>query len=288
MTPTTTVAAATPTRRNGPDRPGNTLARSIRAEALKLSRPRVLLVATAALVVLAVAGTALTVALAEPAAGPGRGPGQALSTEDLAAAGGGTAVFTQTLAFASVFLLAVFIAAVAGELSRGTFRTLLLHQPRRVPLLAGKLAALVGFAATAALVGGALSWATARLLAPGQGIDTSRWATAAAGRAAVEGYGRALVFMAVTAVLATLVGVLARSVPVAVGIGLVWAGPIENLVGESWEPGERWFPMLLLRSVLSPGATTTSTGRALATLAAYAAVAAVVIAVALRRRDVTT
>lgn len=282
----TATAAPSPARcRSGPA--GNALARSVRAEAVKLTRPRFLLSAMAAVGVLAVAGTALTVALTEPTAGPGRGAGQPLSAQDLAAAGGGIAIFTQTLAFTSVFLLAAFIATVAGEFTRGTFRTLLLQQPRRAQLLMGKLAALIGFAAAAALGGGVLSWATARLLGPGQGIDTTRWTTTAAVGAAAEGFGRALVFLAVTAVFATLVGVLARSVPVGVGIGLVWAGPIENLIGDSWAPGQRWFPVLLLRSVLSPGPTSTSTGRALVTLAVYTAVAVAAITVALRRRDVT-
>ena len=85
-----------------------------------------------------------------------------------------------------------------------------------------------------------------------------------------------------------MVGVLARSVPIGVGAALVWLGPIENIIGDSWDPGPRWFPGLLLRAVISPGSTGVSTARALATLAVYAAVAIAVTATALRRRDVTS
>jgi hypothetical protein len=85
-----------------------------------------------------------------------------------------------------------------------------------------------------------------------------------------------------------MVGVLARSVPVGVGAALVWLGPIENIIGDSWDPGPRWFPGLLLRAVISPGSTGVSTGRALATLSAYAIVAVGITVAALRRRDVTS
>ena len=176
-------------------------------------------------------------------------------------------------ASAAVFLLAVFIATVAGELTRGTFRTMLLQQPARGRVLAGKVVAVVGFASVLALLAEGVAWVTARLLAPGQGIDTSRWSSIDALGAAAEDYGRLVVFIAGWAVLATLIGVLVRSVPIGVGVGLVWAGPIENVIGEGWAPGERWFPGLVLRALIAPDSAAISTGRALATLAAYSAVA---------------
>jgi ABC-2 type transport system permease protein len=85
-----------------------------------------------------------------------------------------------------------------------------------------------------------------------------------------------------------LVGVLARSVPIGVGVGLVWAGSLENIIGDGWSPGEQWFPGLVLRALVAPDAAAISTGRALATLAAYAVVAVGVTTIALRRRDVTS
>ncbi|MDQ3574092.1 MAG: hypothetical protein M3404_04110 [Actinomycetota bacterium] len=36
------------------------------------------------------------------------------------------------------------------------------------------------------------------------------------------------------AALATAVGVLVRSVPVALAVGIAWAGPFEHLVQEAW------------------------------------------------------
>ena len=263
--------------------------RSIQAELVKLTRPRFVAITIVVTIVVAAALTAVGVLTAEsrPAGGPPR-PDSLLSIESLGDAGGGTAVFAQTAGFAAVFLLAVFIATVAGELTRGTFRTMLLQQPARGRVLAGKVVAVVGFASVLALLAEGVAWVTARLLAPGQGIDTSRWSSIDALGAAAEDYGRLVVFIAGWAVLATLIGVLVRSVPIGVGVGLVWAGPIENVIGEGWAPGERWFPGLVLRALIAPDSAAISTSRALATLAAYSAVAAGVIAVALRRRDVTS
>jgi hypothetical protein len=278
--PVASAPAASPAR--GP------LLRSVRGELIKLTRRRVVIGTAAAVAVIAVGGTAIGIAAAEPAASTVRQPDRAISIPALEQAGGGTALFAQTAGFMSAFLTAVLVATVASEFTRGTFRTMLLQQPRRARLLAGKVAALVAFMAVAAAVAEALGWVTSRVMAPGQGIDPAAWTTMDALVAGLEDFGRAALFLTGMAAFATMVGVLARSVPIGVGAALVWLGPIENIIGDSWDPGPRWFPGLLLRAVISPGSTGVSTGRALATLAVYAIVAVVVTVAALGRRDVTS
>jgi hypothetical protein len=253
-------------------------------ESVKVLRRRFVVTTVALVTAVAVGGTAISILGAEASGG---GPGSFLTVPQLSTAGGGTAVFTQTAAFSYVFLLAVLIAAVAQEFTRGTFRTMLLHQPARTPLLLGKMAVLVSFAFVAAAFGEVVSWVTARAIAPSQGIDTGQWASLDGLGEGLADLGRVGLFLVGTAVIAATVGALARSVPIGVGAALVWSGPVENILGDNWSGAERWFPGLLLRSVVSPGSTTTSTARALVTLAAYAVVALVIAAVALRRRDVT-
>jgi ABC-type transport system involved in multi-copper enzyme maturation permease subunit len=239
----------------------------------------------AVVVAVAVGGTAISIMSAESTGG---GPGSFLTVPQLSEAGGGTAVLGQTAAFTYVFLLAVFIAAVAQEFTRGTFRTMLLHQPARTPLLWGKVSVLVAYTIAATVVAGVVCWVTARLIAPSQGIDTSAWTSLDALGAAATDLGRVALFVTGTAIFATTIGVLARSVPIGVGAALIWSGPIENIVGDSWSGAEQWFPGLLLRSIVAPGSTSTSTARAVTTLAAYAVVALAITSVALRRRDVTS
>lgn len=285
------ISSPVPSTSRRRDASGSALTRSMAAEAVKVLRRRTIWITLAVLGAVAVGGTTLSIMAAEPVAGPGGsgpGPDALLTTQSLADAGGGTAVFGQTVAFTYVFLLAVFVAAVASEFTRGTFRTMLLHQPSRGRLLAGKVSVLVGYAFGAAVLGAVLSWITARLIAPSQGIDTSQWVTVDGLVAGAEDLGRVALFLIGVAIFATTVGVLARSVPIGVGVALVWSGPIENILGDGWTQAEGWFPGLLLRAVLLPGSTDTSTARALVILAVYAAIALTITAVALRRRDVTS
>lgn len=258
--------------------------RVIRAEMVKLTRRRFLALTAIGAVVFGTGSAMISVLTAE--AGFSRPGDELLSIESLSTAGGGTAAALGAFGFGAVFMFAAFIAAVAGEFTRGTFRTLLLQQPGRLRLLAGKLTALLALCATALALAEISGWGVARLLAPGQGIDTSGWTTFDALSAAGEDYGRLLLWLVGWAILGTAVGTVARSVPVGVLAGLVWAGPVENVIADGWEPAQRWFPGLLLRAVINPQMATVSTTRALATLGAYSAVAIAVAATTVRRRDV--
>ena len=260
--------------------------RSYRAELVKLGRRRVVLVTALITLLFAAGGAAVVVAAARPAAqaGPGRGP----TIEELSAAGGGTGTFRFAAAFAGTFLFVVFVGLTAAEFSRGTIRTALLRQPRRVRLLAGKLAATLTFAAVTLAGAEALTWVAARLLAPGRGIAVSAWATTAGLTAAVGDLGAVLLWVTGYAVLGTTLGVLLRSVPVALAVGIAWAGPFEHLVQDAWDPASRLFPGLLLEAFVAGGTPEVSATRALATITVYTALAALVSAAVFARRDITT
>jgi ABC-2 type transport system permease protein len=81
--------------------------------------------------------------------------------------------------------------------------------------------------------------------------------------------------------------VLLRSVPVALAVGIAWAGPFEHLVQNAWTPAVKVFPGLLLDAFVAGGTQDITTTRALATASVYAVVAAVIAAMVFARRDVT-
>jgi hypothetical protein len=81
--------------------------------------------------------------------------------------------------------------------------------------------------------------------------------------------------------------VLVRSVPVALAIGIAWAGPFEHLLQDAWDPAGRFFPGLLLEAFVAGGTSTVSATRALLTVAVYTAFAASVAGAVFARRDVT-
>jgi ABC-2 type transport system permease protein len=257
---------------------------ALRAELVKLRRRRVLIVTAMATLVSTVGSAAIVLASAERSGNP-RGRGVTLAS--LSEAGGGTEVFTTAVSFAGTFLFVVFVGAVAVEFSRGTFRTMLLYEPRRLRLLAGKMAGLLLFAALVLAAAEALTWVAARLLAPSQDVATGDWISSAALGDALTDYGSVLFWVTGYALLGMTVAVLARSVPVALAIGIAWAGPVEHILQDAWGSADRLFPGLLLEAFVAGGTSDASASRALLTVSVYLVVAATVAAATFARRDVT-
>jgi hypothetical protein len=261
--------------------------RAYRAELTKLLRRKVLLVTAAVALVFGIGASAIVVSAAEPMSSLARGASRTLSIEALADAGGGTQIFRSAIAFAGFFVLVVFTGWTAMEFSRGTMRTMLLRQPRRLRLLAGKVAALLTFAAVTLAAIELVAWITARLLAPGAGIDTAAWTSASALGAAVTDYGAVLVWVAGYAILGTALAVVLRSTTVALAVGIAWFGPFEHILQGNWSGASRVFPGLGLEAFAAGGTTEVTVTRAIAVAALYAVAAAIVAGAVFARRDVT-
>jgi ABC-type transport system involved in multi-copper enzyme maturation permease subunit len=258
---------------------------TFKAELVKVLRRRVLLITGVTTVLFAAGAAAIVLAAAEPAGQPVSGRGVAVAT--LSDAGGGTEVFTTGISFAGTFLFVVFVGVVAIEFSRGTFRTMLMYQPRRLRLLAGKTAALLAFAAAVLGATEVLTWVAALLLAPTQDVATGDWLSIQALGQALTDYGSVLFWVGGYALLGTALSVLVRSVPVALAIGIAWAGPFEHLLQDAWGPAGRFFPGLLLEAFVAGGTSAVSATRAFLTVSVYVVFAAAVAATAFARRDVT-
>jgi ABC-2 type transport system permease protein len=257
---------------------------ALRAELVKLRRRRVFIVTAAATLIFSVGSAAIVLTSAEESGNP-RERGATLET--LSEAGGGTEVFTTASSFAGTFLFVVFVGAVAVEFSRGTFRTMLLQQPRRLRLLAGKMAGLLAFAAVVLAAAEGLTWAVARLLAPSQDVATDEWISAAALGDAFVDYGSVLFWVTGYALLGMTLAVIVRSVPIALAIGIAWAGPFEHLLQEAWSPAERIFPGLLLEAFVAGGTAEVSASRSLLTVTVFVLVATTIAAANFARRDIT-
>jgi ABC-2 type transport system permease protein len=258
---------------------------ALRAELVKLFRRRVLIVTAAATVLFAVGSAAIVLASAERSGG--RPSGRGVTVASLSEAGGGTEIFTTAASFAGIFMFVVFVGAVAVEFARGTFRTMVLHQPRRLRLLAGKMAALLAFAAGVLAAAEFLTWAAAKLIAPFQDIATGKWLSTAALGQGLADYGSVLFWASGYALLGMTLAVVVRSVPVALAIGIAWAGPFEHLLQDAWNPAARFFPGLLLEAFVAGGTAQVSTARASLTVAVYVVIASAIAATMFDRRDIT-
>lgn len=263
----------------------NAITTAFRAEFVLLNRTRVWVIAGLTTVAFTIAATALVVATAEPAA---TSPEAGIPLEALIGPGGATAAVTWSFAFGFILILAAFTSKIGNEFARGTLRTSLLQHPRRCSLVAGKVAALMTVTVGLLVVGLGTGAATAAVVASAEDIDTTGWFGADALGDALGDFARMTGWAAGWAIFGTLLAVLLRSTPVAIGAGVLWFGPVENVIGENQRFAQRWFPGQLLRAISAPDAPdVVATATAAATLTVYAVVSLAVIAVVVTRRDVT-
>jgi ABC-type transport system involved in multi-copper enzyme maturation permease subunit len=78
--------------------------------------------------------------------------------------------------------LVMCAGTLAADYSQGTWRNLLVRQPGRLRLLAGKWLALLGLVGAAGLVATVAAVVAALVVAPSQGIDTADWTNSSAPR----------------------------------------------------------------------------------------------------------
>jgi len=257
--------------------------RVLQAELMKLTRRRLLLATGGVLLVAAVATTAVVFSMAEP--GGSAGFSRAPTLEELAGAGGASAAFSLGVSFLGLFVFVLSVANWSGEFSRATFRTLLLAQPMRASVLGGKLAALLLYIAAALAVGMVVTWVASFIAAPIAGVSTGDWFTVDALGEQTSAYGRAVLGLSAWSCFGMALGVLVRSTPIALGIGIVWAGPIEHITQDAWSAASGLFPGLLLEALALGGTPDASIGRVLLLTAGYVAVAVTAATLSFGRRD---
>ncbi|GAA1550991.1 hypothetical protein GCM10009827_084530 [Dactylosporangium maewongense] len=237
--------------------------RAFRSELLKLRRPRVLYGALGGLFGFTILVTVLTFATAPV-------PPARL-----------TAGFTNASRLVGVVVLVVFLTSVTTEHGLGTLRTLLLRQPSRDRLLAGKLLALAACTAGALLVALVVSLAAAAVVTGIRGTPTEPWPADA-----VTGYLNTVLAAILYGTVGLALGVLLRSTPIAVGVALFWFIMVENIARNTVPAAGHWLPGLLAGAVTgAPGSVPYSHG--LAGVLVYGALALTAAFITFARRDVT-
>jgi ABC-type transport system involved in multi-copper enzyme maturation permease subunit len=189
--------------------------------------------------------------------------------------------------FIGIVALCLFAGAVASEYSQGTLRNLLVRQPRRVRLLSGKFLAIALFFAIAVVIAMAASSGVAFALAPAKGISTSAW-TSSTG---LSDLGQALLHLLLASigygVLGTALAVVLRSPAAAIALGVAYVLPVEAIIKQLWDSGERWLPGQLLSALAHGGTQSVSYSSAVETLAVYIVVAAAGTLALFKWRDAT-
>lgn len=166
-------------------------------------------------------------------------------------------VVGQARSFIIVVALIIVTANLAAEWSQGTWRNLLVREPRRLRLLAGKMLALLLFVLASMTLTLVLSSVLILALASAQGVQTATWTSAAGLSAWLAFFGNEVLCLSGVCLLGMLIAVLTRSTGIAVGVALAYVLVPEGIIAMVWNEGSRWFPIrtfnFLPGSVFPPG-----------------------------------
>jgi hypothetical protein len=125
--------------------------------------------------------------------------------------------------------------------------------------------------------------AAAYAAAPGRDIDTGAWSLVEAAAAA----GNTALAMAGFALLGAALGVLLRSPAAAIGVGVAYVLPVEQILQGAVDGAEAWLPGRLLEALAVGGTEQVGYGHAAGILALYLTATAIACALLFKRRDVT-
>jgi ABC-type transport system involved in multi-copper enzyme maturation permease subunit len=268
----------------------DSMGRAFRAELMKLRRPKVVLGIYGAMAAFAALATVLTFAVAKqaPTVFNRQRPGSiSFSLTELATRAGLTQGFLIGAGFAGVIVLVMFAVSVAGEQSNSTLRTLALFEPRRLRLLAGKVAALVAFVVVGYAIAELVGVGAAFAAAAAKGVSMHAWLSGAGVRTIVSAFGDAALSGIGWGLLGVVAAIAFRTVPITLAVTLAWVFPFESIMLRSWSAADRWLPGLLLQGLSSGTGGSGGWTRSLLVVAIYSAIFAAVSGVIFTRRDIT-
>jgi ABC-2 type transport system permease protein len=259
---------------------------AFRSEWVKLRRKTLLL---PAFLGLAAAASLFVVLIFSNAPATGSGGGLPSLTQ-LARPNGLVFGLTRATFLLGVVAFGTAAAQTASEYSLGTLRQLLVRQPRRVTLLAGKLLAVVTFMVLATAFAAVVAFLAAVAMAQSRGVPTSAWFTSTGFGDLLKALGNIELAVTGYSILGLVVGQFLRSAVGAVILGFAWLLVIEQFILTRIVPGTApWLPGISLSTIAGSGNADfgISYGHGLAVALAYIAVAVAAALVTFARRDVT-
>jgi ABC-type transport system involved in multi-copper enzyme maturation permease subunit len=262
------------------------IAASFLSEWVKLKRKTLLLSAFLGLA----AASSLFVALVFGNA-PAHGSGGGLpSLQQLARPNGLVFGLTRATFLLGVVAFGLAAAQMASEYSLGTLRQLLVRQPRRVTLLAGKMLAVVTFMVLATAFAAVVAFLVANVMARSRGVPTGAWYTGTGFGDLLTALGNVELAVIGYSVLGLVVGQFLRSAVAAVIVGFAWLMVIEQFILTRIVPGTApWLPGISLSVIAGGGNGELRITYIHGLLVAVSYLAAAVAAASLTfaRRDVT-
>lgn len=256
-----------------------------KAELRKLRRPTLFLGTMAAVVFFSGLFSALLFLLIDSPQG-NADRGRRIGREILQLATGGVQGFSSVGGFLGIIALCVFAAQTAQEYTYGTLRNLLVRQPGRLKILAGKLIAMKLFALAMITLSAVVSITTSVVLAPGAKVSTELWFTSDGRHAIFTTFINATISVIGFGIVGMILGLLLRSPISAISFGVLWLLIVENLLIAVKNSLQSWLPGAQLSAIASGGAEGITYKHGLAVGGLYVAVGAIAASILFVRRDV--
>jgi ABC-2 type transport system permease protein len=262
------------------------IAASFLSEWVKLKRKSLLL---SAFLGLAAAASLFVVLIFSNAPAHGSGGGLP-SLQQLARPNGLVFGLTRATFLLGVVAFGTAAAQTASEYSLGTLRQLLVRQPRRVTLLAGKMLAVITFMLLATAFAAVVAFLVACAMAQSRSVSTSAWFTSTGFGDLLKALGNVELAVLGYSILGLVIGQFLRSAVAAVIVGFAWLLVIEQFILTRIVPGAApWLPGISLSTIAGDGNTDFGISYAHGLLVALVYIVAAVVAasVTFARRDVT-
>jgi ABC-type transport system involved in multi-copper enzyme maturation permease subunit len=220
--------------------------------------------------------------------GPRNGGGGQDTLAKLAQSKALAKAFSAIASLLGIISLSVAGAQMASEYSVGTLRNLLIRQPRRLVLLAGKFVAVLSFTALGVLLACILGAVTAVVMAHVRGVSTGAWSSSAGMSDSLKAFGEVVLAVCGYTTIGMIVGSLLRNPGAAIAVGLVYILPFEIILTATVNGSDKWLPGQLLNAIASGGTSDVSLHTAIIRALAYFVVLAAGTAALFVRRDVTS
>ena len=186
-----------------------------------------------------------------------------------------------------VVAFGIAAAQVASEYSLGTLRQLLVRQPRRTVLLAGKMLGVITFLVLALCFAAVVALIAAVAAAHSRGVSTSAWFTGTGLGDLFRELGDLVLATIGYSVLGMALGQFVRSAVFAVIIGFAWLIAVENIIVRIVPGTQQWLPGASILAVASGGGEGVSYGHGLILAGVYLVAAICAAMTVFVRSDVT-
>ena len=259
--------------------------RIFKSEWRKLRRPTLFLGTLAAVIGLTGLISSLLFLLLDSERGNGR-EGMIITRETLALPNGLYVGFANSAGLLGVIALCVFAAQTAIEYTNGTLRNLLVREPRRLLLLAGKYLAMISFALITVCFSAIVSVGISATLANVKDVNTDLWYTSSALSLFGSTFGNVLLSVISYGTVGMTLGLLLRSPISSISIALAWILVVENILSATVDGISKWLPGQLMSSIPVHFGVDFSYSWALIGSASYLLISGAAAAILFKRRDV--